>query len=281
MKQPASSPEKRPAAPRPPARRAYRARAAAPAATETVDLALRLLERLADAREPVGVSALAREFDSSKATVYRHVQTMARHGFVRQDPATSRYQAGVKLFILGERLRDRFDLLAAARKEMAPLRDGTGQAVTVSALVEDQVIVLELLQGRTIVEFGTRPGTVLDLHASAHGKVALAFGPAALQERSLERPLKPWTPQTIRTRPALERAIAQVRGRGWATAPNEVLPGVNALAAPILDHRGAYAGALAIVGSTQYIAAAPTPQQIALVTGAAQRISRELGFGPR
>jgi len=282
MKHSPSATEKRPALPRPPARRAHRGRSPAPpAATETLDLSLRLLERLADAREPVGVSELAREFGSSKATVYRHIQTMARHGFVRQDPATQRYQAGVKLFILGERLRDRFDVLAAARKEMAPLRDETGQAVTVSALVEDQVLVLELLQGRTIVEFGTRPGTVLDLHASAHGKVALAFGPAELQERSLARPLKPWTPQTIRTRPALERAIALVRARGWATAPNEVLPGVNALAAPIFDHRGAYAGAIAIVGSTQYIAATPAPQQIALVTGAAQRISRELGFRSR
>jgi DNA-binding IclR family transcriptional regulator len=280
MKQTSHAAEKRPA-PRPPARRAHRAAAAAPAATETVDLSLRLLERLADAREPLGVSELAREFGSSKATVYRHLQAMARHGFVRQDAATQRYQAGVKLFILGERLRDRFDVLAAARKEMAPLRDETGQAVTVSALVDDQVLVLELLQGRTIVEFGTRPGTVLDLHASAHGKVALAFGPTALQERSLARPLKPRTPQTIRTRPALERAIAQVRARGWATAPNEVLPGVNALAAPIFDHRGAYAGALAIVGSTQYIAATPTPQQVALVTGAAQRISRELGWRGR
>jgi DNA-binding IclR family transcriptional regulator len=273
--------ELRPAPRRPPARRAHAVRASAPATTEAVDLSLRLLERLADAREPLGVSELARELGSSKATVYRHVQTLARHGFVRQDAATQRYQAGVKLFILGERLRDRFDVLAAARAEMAPLREETGQAVTVSALADDQVVVLELLQGRTIVEFGTRPGTVLDLHASAHGKVALAFGPPDLQERSLGRPLKPWTPQTIRTRPALERAIAQVRARGWATAPNEVLPGVNALAAPIFDHRGAYAGAIAIVGSTQYIAATPTPQQVALVTGAAERVSRELGWRGR
>jgi hypothetical protein len=38
-------------------------------ANETVDLSLRLLERLATLREPVSVSELAREFASSKATV--------------------------------------------------------------------------------------------------------------------------------------------------------------------------------------------------------------------
>ena len=62
---------------------------------ETVDLSLRLLERLATLREPIGVSELAREFASSKATVYRHLQTLMRHGFVRQEPTTMRYAPGI------------------------------------------------------------------------------------------------------------------------------------------------------------------------------------------
>src|SRR5215510_3036635 len=45
--------------------------------TEAVDLSLRLLERLAASREPMGVSELAREFAASKATIYRHLQTLA------------------------------------------------------------------------------------------------------------------------------------------------------------------------------------------------------------
>jgi len=250
-------------------------------ATETVDLSLRLLEHLALLRQPVGVSDLAREFDTSKTKVYRHLQTLARHGFVRQDAATRRYEAGIKLFMLGERLRERFDILATARDEMARLRDRTEQAVTLTTLVEDQVVVLELFHGHSIVEFGTRPGTVLDLHASAHGNVALAFGPEDLMAHCLARPLKAWTPQTICSPSALQRAIAQVRARGWATAPNRVLQGVNGLAAPLFDHAGRYAGAVAIAGSIQYIPASPPPGQIRAVTQTAERISRKLGWKGR
>jgi DNA-binding transcriptional ArsR family regulator len=108
---------------------------------ETVDLSLRLLERLATLREPIGVSELAREFASSKATVYRHLQTLMRHGFVRQEPTTMRYAPGIKLFILGERLR----ALRRPRDcpdDLARLRDETGQPATLSALVEHQVVVL-------------------------------------------------------------------------------------------------------------------------------------------
>jgi DNA-binding IclR family transcriptional regulator len=232
-------------------------------------------------REPIGVSELAREFAASKATVYRHLRTLMLHDFVRQEATTMRYAAGIKLFILGERLRERFDVLAIARDDLARLRDETGQPATLSALVEHQVVVLEVLQGHAIVNFGTQPGTVLDLHASAHGNVALAFGPEGLMRHCLAKPLKAWTPHTICSPSALQRAIAQARARGWATAPNRVLEGVNGLAAPLFNHGGDYAGAVAIAGSIQYVPASPPPAQIRAVTQVAERISRKLGWNGR
>ena len=265
----------------PPSAFTYCRRDAPSGATETVDLSLRLLDLLAASREPLGVSELAREFGASKTKVHRHLQTLARHAYVRQDEVTRRYEAGIKLFILGERLRERFDILTAARDDMARLRDATGHAVTLTTLSDDQVVVLDLFHGRTIVEFGTRPGTVLDLHASAHGKVALAFGPAGLFERCVAKPLKAWTPHTICSRPALERAVAEVRKRGWAIAPNQVLTGVNGLAAPIFSHSGGYAGAIAIAGSVQHITATPSPQHIRAVVAAARGISQKMGWAGR
>jgi DNA-binding IclR family transcriptional regulator len=192
-----------------------------------------------------------------------------------------RYAAGIKLFILGERLRERFDILAIAHDDLAHLRDETGQPATLSTLVEGQVVVLEVLQGKAIVNFGTQPGTVLDLHASAHGNVALAFGPEGLLDRCLSQPLKAWTKQTICTPSALKRVIAQVKARGWSTAPNRVLQGVNGLASPIFDHAGRYAGAVAIAGSIQFIPASPPPAQIKAVTQTAERISIRLGWNRR
>ena len=247
---------------------------------ETADLTLRLLEYLAGEPGQCGVTELATEFRTSKATIHRHLRTLANREFVRQDPLTSRYEPGVKLFQLGERLRDRFGVLGAARGEMVRLRDQTGQAVTLSTLVEGKVVVLDLVQGHSVVEFGIRPGTQMRLHGSAHGKVALAFGPADLLERCLRGPLAASSDQTITSAVQLKKHLATVQRQGWATAANEVVFGINALAAPIHDHRASYAGAIAIVGSTQFIAAKPEAAQLAQVTGAAGRISRQLGWRP-
>ncbi len=106
------------------------------AATGTVDLSLFLLEHLVASHKPVGVSDLARAFHSTKPTIYRHLQALVKHGFARQDKDTNRYEAGIKLLVLGESLREGFNIVALARSEMSMLREATGQAVSLSTWSE-------------------------------------------------------------------------------------------------------------------------------------------------
>lgn len=244
----------------------------------SVDLVLSLIELLARSGRSRAMSDIAREMGISKARIHRHLRALMQHGYVIQDPETERYEIGIKLLALGEAVRDRFDVLGATRPEIGRLRDETGQTVTVSALVEDAVVVLELLPGKTLVEFGIRPGSALDFHASAHGLVALAFGPPHLLEQVLARPLKAWTPSTLTSPAKLKAEIEKVRRRRWATAADQLLVGVNALAAPVFDYRNEWRGTIAIVGSTQFIGASPSEEQLAQVTEAAAEASRRLGW---
>ena len=248
------------------------------AGTSTLDLALRVIEFLAYQSRPLALGEIASEFSASKATVYRHLVTLQRHGFVRQDSRSGHYGAGIKLMVLGEALRRRFDILAAAKPALVQLRDRTGQAATLCTLVDGELIVLELVEGRSIIDFATRPGTRLDLHASAHGKVWLAFGPRDLQDTLAAGPLKAWTAETLTDPAALAQQIEQIRARGWATAPGEVMPGVNTVAAPVFDHRGQLVATIAIVGSTQLIASPPKDEQIDAVIACAKEIAADLGW---
>jgi len=247
----------------------------------SVDLVLSLIELLATSKQSHAMSDIAREMGTSKARIHRHLRALVQRGYVLQDRTSERYEIGIKLLALGENVRDRFDVSAAARPEIGPLRDETGQTVTVSALIENSVVVLELLQGKSVVEFSIRPGSTLDFHASAHGLVALAFGPAHLAERVLAEPLKAWTPATVTDPNKLRRQIAKVRAQRWATAADQLLVGVNALAVPIFDHRNAWCGTIAIVGSTQFIGATPPKAQLARVAAAAEEASRRLGASTR
>ena len=252
--------------------------AAAPKDTGTLDLALRILDHLAEQASPIALTAIAQTFAASKSTVYRHLSALARHGFVRRDVSTGRYAIGIKLMVLGETSRSNFEIVTVARDALLRLRDTTGQAVSLCALLDDDLVVLDLMHGRSVVEFSTRPGTRLALHASAHGKIWLAFGPEGLLKKVLSAPRPAWTSHTITDAKALLNEVQAVRKRGWSTAPNQAVLGVNTLAAPVFDHRGALAGSIAFVGSPQVIAAKPTPAQLGAVLDAARSVSRDLGW---
>ena len=226
----------------------------------------------------MGVSEIARALSISKARAHRHLRALVGRGYVRQDAASERYEIAIKLMVLGEAVRDRFDILTAMRGPMAHLRETSGQAVTASALVEGEVMVLELLPGRNLIEFGVRPGAGLDFHATAHGHVALAFGPATLLETVARRPLKAWTEATLTDPTALAAVVEVVRTQGWASAPDQMMVGVGALAAPVFDHAGAWRGTIALVGGAVSIPAVPPADLIAAVTGAAADASRALGW---
>jgi IclR family transcriptional regulator, acetate operon repressor len=246
--------------------------------TGTLDLALRILEFLAGQGAPIALTAIAQTFAASKSTVYRHLSALARHGFVRRDISTGRYAIGVKLMVLGETSRGNFEIVTVARDALLRLRDTTGQAVSLCTLLDDDLVVIDLMHGHSVVEFATRPGARLALHASAHGKIWLAFGPDGLIKKTLSAPRPAWTSHTITDAKLLLNDVQAVRKRGWSTAPNQAVMGVNTLAAPIFDHRGLLVGSIAFVGSTQVIASKPAPAQLSAVLDAARSVSRDLGW---
>src|SRR3977135_626267 len=87
-------------------------------ATDTVDLALQILEHLAHRSQSAPLGAITKEFWVSKATIYRHLQALVQQGFVHQDEATGNYEVGIKLVVLGEAGRGRFDIVRGGRRAL-------------------------------------------------------------------------------------------------------------------------------------------------------------------
>lgn len=246
------------------------------AGTSTLDLALQIIEFLAQQERPISLAAIANTFSASKATVYRHLQTLVRHGFVRRGGEKGSYQAGVKLMVLGEVSRRSFDVVATARDELAVLGKTTGQAACVAAIVDGELVVLDMVQGHSFVEFGTRAGTRLALNGSALGKVWLAFGPKSLADEFWSKPMKAWTPSTITNPSTFKRVVRVAKERGWAIAPNESILGINTIAAPVFNHRSELVAALGVTGSVQFVPAMPQPDLIDAVVSAANRVTQRM-----
>ena len=245
---------------------------------QSVILALRTLEHLAQSRRSVGVTELADKLGTTKTRVHRHLRTLVQQGYVTQASQTGRYQVGMRLISLGRHVAEGTDLSVAAQPHLRQLCDLLGQSCVLSQFEQGGARVVLALSGRSPIEIGVKPGSVLSFHNSAQGKVMLAFAEAEDRARVLAGPMPAATSVTITQPAALDAELAVIRDRGWAVAPNESAMGLNALAAPLFDEAGAVVGALAVVDLVQFLAAEPAAEQVQAVVQAAHRISTELGY---
>jgi IclR family KDG regulon transcriptional repressor len=248
------------------------------AGVRSVLLALDVLEAVAFSGEELGVTQVAERLSVTKGSVHRHLLTLVERGYLVQNPFTTKYALGPKSRLLA-RLAPDPDLFKLAEGPMRELRDRLGHSVVLSASAPRGALVVNTVPGTSAIEIGVRPGSELSFHATAQGKVLLAFAPRPQQQRVLSRPLQSFTTRTILDPKLLEEELMSAVRLGFAAAPEEAMLGINALAAPIFDDRDSCVGALALVGSIQYLPAEPDPKTISALKAGADQISRKLGHG--
>lgn len=244
---------------------------------KSVQMAFDVLEALAATPEDVGVSELANQLGTTKGTVFRHLQTLVERGYVEQK-ASARYKLGMRAYLIGRIAGERIELLQAADEVMMSVREEIGQTVVLSGLRGRSLHVLRQVFGTSDMEIGVRQGSELTLNRTAQGKLVLAFGKQGILAQVIRQGLTALTEYTIVDSERLEAECQTVRQRGYATAPNEQLLGINAVATPIFDRAGDLVGTIAIVGSIQHIPTDGTPAQVQALRRAAQRISWNLGY---
>lgn len=246
-------------------------------ANQSTQLAFLLIEAMAEIGEPVALTELSRRLSIPKPRVYRFLKTLQSIGYVLQDPESDRYRLSLKIFHLGQAVADRTVLLTEARPLMVQLTERTHQTVTLSLLEPAGMRILDIVRAASPVQIVTRPGSLLDFHSSAQGKLALAFGAASLWEVVRSGPLRKWTPKTSDDLTRLEAEVAMARRRGWAEAPEETLLGVNAISAPIFDIDNQMLATVTIAGPMQSLGSPPDHDLVEAVRHAARSISTNLG----
>lgn len=205
-----------------------------------LERALTILNVLADAGTDLGTNEIARRSGVNPSSASRLLATLARGELVRRAPDTGRYHLGLRLVELGNVALSRVDLRDIARPHLVALMEATGETATLSVPGESTAMTLDFVQSpstvRSVAEIG-RPSVP---HATAIGKVFLAYRGA-----HSDTDLIACTHRTITDRGVLKKALDEVRERGWADALEERELGLHAIAAPVLD---ANAKLVAIVG---------------------------------
>jgi DNA-binding IclR family transcriptional regulator len=240
-----------------------------------VSRALALLGELSDSEEGLGVNELARRIGVNPSTASRLLATLESATIVERD-GQGPYRLGVALLTLADRVLSRLDLGALARPVLVELMERTGETATLSLPGEREAITVDSVPSRSSVVSMARLGRPSVAHATAVGKVMLAFGGGPLPR---ERDLTALTERTITDRATLAQEIEVVSERGYGTVFGEREIDVNAIAAPVWGRTGTLAAILGIQGPANRLEN-PTRLLGALLEGA-NTLTRALGGGLR
>jgi DNA-binding IclR family transcriptional regulator len=219
---------------------------------QSVEVGGRLLEALVVASQPMNLRDLSATADVPAAHAHAYIISFRKLGFIEQDPSTGQYRLGPFAMRLGvARLRsDRALTLGseAARDLCLEL----GVTVTLAVWGCGAPTVLEVQEGLEEININLREGRVFSVAATVTGRVFAAFGdPAPIKERlALELARRSHQPvaETRSFMAEYRSAVALARKQGYLQAVGIALPGVTAIAVPVLDVAGEMLYALTLVG---------------------------------
>jgi IclR family transcriptional regulator, KDG regulon repressor len=238
---------------------------------------LALLEALARAGEPCGVSELARQLQLTKSNVHRLLQTLNEQGYVQNVGATGRYEVTLKLWELGVEVLDKFDVKRVAFEPMERLVALTGETVHLSILDHGEVVYIDKVDSPQPVRAYSKVGGRAPAYCVATGKALLAHASAAVVD-AVARELRSHTANTITDPTELRAELKRVREAGYAINRGEWREGVCGVAAPIRDGRGSVIAAIGISGPVDRLKSRVVKQFAPAVVEVARSISSRLGW---
>jgi len=210
--------------------------------SQTLSRGIRILEILADAREPLSIDELAQRLEVHRSVAYRLLRTLEHHRLTVRD-ARGRIALGARLAALAAGVAH--DLQAEALPELTNAANDLAMTCFLAVLDADEIVTLTSVEPRhAIASVAQRPGTRHSIGLGAPGKVILA-----------SLPPHDWPDETD----AAHRAeLEDIRERGYAISHDEVIPGLRSTAVPLQLPNGQPA-ALAVV----YVSSARPDAEIA------------------
>jgi len=210
--------------------------------SQTLSRGIRILELLAEAREPLAIDEVARRMDVHRSIAYRLLRTLEDHALVVRDGA-GLVSLGPRMAALASAVAP--DLQTAAIPELTAVANELGMTCFLGVLDRDECITLASVEPRQgIASVAQRAGARHPVTVGAPGKAILS-----------QLPPDQW-PAEVSER--LRAEIAGIAERGYATSHDEVLPTVQAVSVP-LPLRGHRPAAIAVV----HIASPEDPARLA------------------
>ena len=226
---------------------------------QSIEVGGQVLLALVHHGRPMALKDLAREAGMVPAKAHPYLVSFARIGLIEQDRVTGYYFLGPLALQLGLISLQQANPVQVATPLIAELAQRVGHTVAIAVWGTRGATIVRLEESPSAVHVNMRHGTVFSLANTASGRLFAAHLAAPVvkamldDERAQQKAHRASAASGLPAPPvpswkAFEQQLAEVRVHGLSRSVGEVLPGVNAMAAPVFDHTGAIALAITAIG---------------------------------
>lgn len=237
----------------------------------TVEKAVDILFHLHAASEPQGVTAIGRSLGLPKSSAHRLLAALGRRGLVDRSEH-GRYKPGAALIALGLGVLEREPIVELASEVLEATASELGETIFLVAVRSRELVVIDKAEGTGFLRASPQVGERVPVHATAVGKLYLAFAPESVD---VEREPTAFTQRTTTALDELAVDVASVRSRGFATNDEEWVPGLGVVAAPVFS-RGRLVAAVALGAASARLDEIGSREVTSHVLAAAARIEARL-----
>jgi DNA-binding IclR family transcriptional regulator len=245
---------------------------------QALDRAFAVLDLLGESDTPLGLAQVASSLQLHKSTAHRFLMVLEKHRMVERT-AGGKFRLGLRLFDLGNRAIEQYDLRERAQPHLRRLVAETEETAHLCILEGAHVIYIDKIEPARSVRMITRIGASNPIHCTAVGKAMLSFLPEERITDILSRlRFERYTSHTISTAEALRAEIEKTRRRGYAVDDEEFEEGLRCIAVPVLDAQRLPVAAVSVSGPSFRVTAQKLPAIANQLLQCVRGISVDMGF---
>lgn len=228
----------------------------------SVDTAMKLLDTLAFSATPMTLTQVAARTGLSNSSTHRYLVSLCRSGHIRQSFDDGRYAPGRRLVQAGFAALNHIDAVGVTIEAAEQLTARTGHTALVAIWTNEGAIIVRWRNGAKDVRTTLAEGSRLPLLDSATGRVFLSWLP--------DNQVLVQIPKGRKAEAAAIRK--EVRAAGMAEVSGDLIPGLRAAGAPVLNHAGEAAAALTLVGRREGFTTSALTELKSLALQASERL---------
>jgi DNA-binding IclR family transcriptional regulator len=212
-----------------------------------------------------------------RATAHRLLLALIREGLIEQDGSYC-YYPGVELWLMGMDAGRRFDLADLARPALDRIAAATQDTVFLSVRSKNEAVCIDLREGSFPIRTLTLSvGDRRPLGIGAGSLALLAFAPEEIRDDLIEKTCANLGAYTAFSGDTIRSLVRQTQDQGYAYNPGMIVPGMNAVAVPVLGREGIAIAALSVATIEARMTEPRREQIVALLLAEASTLSQRLG----